>query len=61
VLGAVLGLALFAVLSGGSFVWYIAATIGGVALGLIIAVAILNFFGDINVLVEGIQELFDHD
>jgi zinc transporter ZupT len=35
--GAVFGLVLFTVLSGGSILGYVFATIGGIALGLIVA------------------------
>ena len=50
--GAVLSLATFAVLSGGSIIGYVAATVGGVALGLMVAVAIHNLFAWIRILID---------
>ncbi len=52
--GAALGLATFAVLSGGSAVGYVGATLGGIALGLIVASAIHN-------LIRWLKILFDRD
>ena len=42
VVGAVLGLVVFAIVSGGSILGYIFAPIGGMAVGLIVAILILR-------------------
>jgi hypothetical protein len=52
VVGALLGLVTFAVLSGGSAIGYILAALGGIALGLIVASVIHNLIGWLHILFD---------